>query len=46
MRSELPTITAVRVKSLLTGALNSIIEVKENFGSEKVVDDNVLYQMR
>jgi predicted AlkP superfamily pyrophosphatase or phosphodiesterase len=33
MRSELPTVTAIRVKSLLTGALNSLIEVKDNFGS-------------
>ena len=36
MRSEMPTVTAIRVKSLMTGALNSYIEVKDNFGGSAV----------
>lgn len=43
--SEMPTVTAVRVKSLLTGALNSYFEIKDNFDSGLVQEDNLLYQM-
>ena len=42
MRSELPTVTTIRVKSLLTGALNSLIEVKDNFGTQRVSEDSIL----
>jgi hypothetical protein len=34
MRSERPTVTTVRVKSLMTGALNALIEAKDNFGGD------------
>jgi phosphatidylinositol glycan class O len=46
MRSEIPTVTAIRVKSLMTGALNSYIEVKDNFGGTTVLEDNVFKQLR
>ena len=42
----MPTVTSVRVKGVLSGALNSFFEISENFGSDKVVDDNVLYQLK
>jgi hypothetical protein len=32
MKSERPTVTTVRVRSLMTGALNALIEAKDNFG--------------
>jgi phosphatidylinositol glycan class O len=43
MASENPTVTSVRVKGMLTGALNAFFEVSENFGSDSVDEDNVLY---
>ncbi|CDW75957.1 gpi ethanolamine phosphate transferase 3-like [Stylonychia lemnae] len=44
--SEMPTVTSVRVKSLLTGSLNAFFEMSENFGSEMVSHDNILYQLK
>jgi predicted AlkP superfamily pyrophosphatase or phosphodiesterase len=41
--TEIPTVTAVRVRCLLTGALNAYIEVTENFYAEKINEDNVIY---
>lgn len=32
MRSEMPTVTTIRVRSMMTGSLNSYIEVTESFG--------------
>lgn len=46
MRSETPTVTAARVKSLLTGALNALIEVKENFNKGEAAADNILNTLR
>jgi GPI ethanolamine phosphate transferase 3 subunit O len=46
MRSEMPTVTTVRVKSLLTGALNSLIEVKDNFKHAETLDDSILKTLR
>ena len=46
MRSETPTVTAARVKSLLTGALNSLIEVKDNFGQGERSADSILKTLR
>ena len=42
----MPTVTSVRVKGVLTGALNSFFEISENFGSNIVSEDNVLYQLK
>lgn len=46
LRSEMPTVTSVRVKGVLTGALNSFFEISENFGSSRVEEDNVLFQLK
>ena len=46
MRSEMPTVTAVRVKSLLSGALNSLIEVKDNFNHGEASEDSILKTLR
>ncbi len=46
MRSETPTVTTVRVESLLTGALNSLIDVKDNFNQGEVRDDSILKTLR
>ena len=43
LASEMPTVTSVRVKGMLTGALNAYFEISENFGSSRVSEDNVLY---
>jgi hypothetical protein len=39
----MPTVTLVRVKGVLTGALNAFFEMSENFGSGEVIEDNVLF---
>ena len=31
LATEMPTVTAVRVKGIMTGALNAYIEIAENF---------------
>ena len=46
LKSEMPTVTSVRVKGVLTGALNSFFEISENFGSNRVIEDNVLHQLK
>lgn len=43
LASEMPTVTLVRVKSMMTGGLSAFFEMSENFGSEKVLEDNILY---
>jgi len=46
MVSEMPTETVVRVKSLMTGALNSYLEVKDNFGkTSEVFEDTIFKQL-
>eukprot|EP00347_Sterkiella_histriomuscorum_P024213 403331920 len=45
-QSEMPTVTSVRVKGLLTGALNAFFEISENFGGDQIKEDNVLYQLK
>jgi len=42
----MPTVTSVRVKGILTGALNAFFEISENFGSEEVKEDNILWQLK
>lgn len=46
MEAELPTVTTVRLKAIMTGALSSFYETKEDFASELVGEDNVLYQAK
>lgn len=46
MASELPTITTVRIKSVLSGTLSPFIDTGEQFADEEVTEDNVLYQLK
>jgi phosphatidylinositol glycan class O len=46
MEAELPTVTTVRIKALMTGALSSFFETKEDFASEKIPEDSVLHQAK
>jgi hypothetical protein len=39
----MPTVTSVRVKGMLSGALSAFFEMSENFGSSKVLEDTILY---
>jgi hypothetical protein len=43
MESALPTVTSVRIKSILNGGLSTIFETTENFVSSEIVEDNLLY---
>ena len=46
LASEMPTVTLVRVKGMMTGGLNAYFEISENFGSDKVLEDNILHQLK
>jgi len=46
MASEMPTITTVRIKSVLSGTLSQFIDTGEQFAEEEVTEDNVLYQLK
>ena len=35
MSAESPTVTNARVKSILTGALNPIVDIKDNFDPKR-----------
>jgi hypothetical protein len=39
----MPTVTLVRVKGMMTGGLSAYFEISENFGSERVNEDSILY---
>ena len=36
LRAEMPTVTTVRVKSIMTGSISSFFETKEEFSNELV----------
>ena len=46
MSSELPTVTTVRIKAIITGALSSFFENLEEFANERMPEDSVLYQFK
>lgn len=46
LASEMPTVTMVRVKGVMTGGLSAYFEISENFGSDKVLEDSLLYQVK
>lgn len=46
MEAEMPTVTTVRVKSIMTGSMSSVIETGEFFMHESVPEDNILYQVK
>ena len=43
MEAEMPTVTTVRIKAIMTGALSSFFETKEDFAHDEVPEDSVLY---
>jgi len=45
-KSELPTVTTVRIRGMLTGGLSTFFETSAEFGGKKVNEDNVLYQLK
>jgi predicted AlkP superfamily pyrophosphatase or phosphodiesterase len=42
LASEMPTVTMVRVKGMMTGGLSAYFELSDNFGSDRVKEDSVL----
>jgi predicted AlkP superfamily pyrophosphatase or phosphodiesterase len=43
MEAEMPTVTTVRIRTLMTGALSTFFEIKEDFASETIPEDNILH---
>lgn len=46
MEAELPTVTTVRIKAIMTGALSSFFESKDEYAGDKIPEDNVLHQAK
>ena len=46
MESEMPTVTTVRIKSIMTGSMSTPIETGEFFMFDSVPEDNVLHQVK
>ena len=46
MRSETPTVTSVRVKTCLSGALTTFFDTSDEFMASTVKDDNILWQLK
>lgn len=46
LESSNPTVTSVRIKSVLNGGLSTFFETSEEFVSSEVVEDNILYQLK
>lgn len=45
-KSEMPTVTTVRVRGMLSGSLSTFFETTSEFGAKQVTWDNVLYQLK
>jgi predicted AlkP superfamily pyrophosphatase or phosphodiesterase len=46
MESAMPTVTAVRIKSILNGGLSTFFETTNEFMTTAVIEDNILYQAK
>lgn len=46
MESASPTVTSVRIKSILNGGLSTFFETTDEFVSTEVIEDNILYQVK
>lgn len=46
MEAAMPTVTTVRIKAIMTGAISSFFETKEDFASESIPEDSVLHQVK
>ena len=44
-KSEMPTVTTVRIKGMLTGGITNFFETSEEFVSSECKEDNLLYQI-
>ena len=45
LKSEMPTVTVVRIKGILSGILNTVFEFTESLSAGKFNEDNLLYQL-
>lgn len=46
LESELPTVTTVKIKTIMTGAMSSFFETREDFAHDLLPEDSVLYQAK
>ena len=44
LESELPTVTTVKIKTIMTGGMSSFFETREDFAHELIKEDSVLHQ--
>ena len=45
LKSEMPTVTVVRIKGILSGILNTVFEFTESLVAGNFTEDNLLYQL-
>ncbi|KAM9964804.1 hypothetical protein ACTFIW_004590 [Dictyostelium discoideum] len=45
-RADAPTVTLPRIKALLSGGIPSFVDFVNNFNSQTLKEDNILYQMK
>ena len=43
MESEMPTVTTVRIKAIMTGSMSSVLETREEFAHDDIPEDSVIY---
>lgn len=46
MSTDLPTVTTVKVKSIMTGSMSSFFETKEDFAADVMPEDNIIHQAK
>ena len=46
MEAEMPTVTTVRIRAIMTGSLSSFFETKEDFAHDVIPEDSVLHQIK
>jgi len=46
MQSAVPTVTSVQIKTMLGGGLSTFFESTNEFVSNEVIEDNILYQAK
>ena len=46
MESEMPTVTTVRIKAIMTGSMSSVLETREEFAHDEIPEDSVIYQVK
>ena len=43
LESEQPTVTTVKIKTIMTGGMSTFFETKEEFAKDLIKEDSVLY---